>query len=458
MFELGNMISEVPGLYAEWINKISGGNDFLAGTLGVAGLGAITYVCRSIPIGIYNSIKRRIILSIIIDSVHEAYEPMLEKLQNYSGNIGSRDFTIEPNYDRNSKYLNSYKTISGIGTHFFFYKKSFFWYSIFDLDSAGVTMQKKRISIKTFGFNKTVLDNFLLSLEKKREANSTIFYNSNGRGDNPNYIGCMKSQSLDEICLDEDVRKYIKNILDTFVNNKKDIEKLGIPDKLVIVLHGEPGNGKSKLIPAIAKYLKKNINNINASGLKSADSFQKSIICTNEVHVLEDIHSVDSLVSKTCGVTYVKKINQVKNEKDTKNIKDNEIGNFFHIKLSEFLNVLNGSVPLDGQVIIMTTNYIDSLDQAILRPGRTDYVIQLPRIKPNTVNSWLKKKINNFDESKKFTKSVRGCDIGGLLQITKGDAKEIAKQIPIIEKKIPNEQNFNFNDANNMEFMRDNEK
>lgn len=448
-----DIVAEAPVVYTTWINKISGGNEFLAGTLGISALGAITYSLRSIPVTLHNIISRRLVVSMTIDSTATGYNALRTKLQSISGGFGSRDFTMVTNDERSSKYMNSFKSTCGLGSHYFFYKRVLFWYTISDLDSAGVTMQKKRIVLKAFSIGKSCIDDLLYTLEEPMEHNAINFYNCDGNGEQ-SHITCVRPQTLDEICLDNEVKKYIKQTLDDFKDSKDKKRKLGIPNKLVLLLHGEPGNGKSKLIPAIAQYLQRNVNNINVAGLRSADGFQKSIKYGNELHVLEDIHSLSTLKDSGSGVTYVKKENTSGAKKTQKrSTQKGEAENYSgNIELSEFLNILNGSVPLNGQVIVMTTNYIDDLDQAILRPGRTDHVIKLPRIKKETANKWLKEKIPGLHPSVGFTKAVRGCDLGGLLQVTNGDPDKIAIQIPVIDGKIPEEQFFNFNDANNIEF------
>jgi chaperone BCS1 len=45
--------------------------------------------------------------------------------------------------------------------------------------------------------------------------------------------------------------------------------------------------------------------------------------------------------------------------------------------MSGLLNILDGVASEEGRVVIMTTNHIESLDKAIIRPGRVDLKIEL---------------------------------------------------------------------------------
>lgn len=41
------------------------------------------------------------------------------------------------------------------------------------------------------------------------------------------------------------------------------------------------------------------------------------------------------------------------------------------------LNVLDGVVDTPGRIVVMTTNYPEALDAALIRPGRIDKIIYL---------------------------------------------------------------------------------
>jgi len=44
-----------------------------------------------------------------------------------------------------------------------------------------------------------------------------------------------------------------------------------------------------------------------------------------------------------------------------------------NLNLSCFLNILDGIIELHGIMIIMTTNYPEKIDEALIRPGRFDF-------------------------------------------------------------------------------------
>ena len=42
-----------------------------------------------------------------------------------------------------------------------------------------------------------------------------------------------------------------------------------------------------------------------------------------------------------------------------------------HLTLSGLLNALDGAAAAEGRVVLMTTNYVERLDAALIRPGRS---------------------------------------------------------------------------------------
>ena len=87
-----------------------------------------------------------------------------------------------------------------------------------------------------------------------------------------------------------------------------------------------------------------------------------------------------------------------KKEEVSKNKKDKD--NFVSISssdtcdtnnnLSYFLNMLDGLNECNGRIMIMTTNRIDYLDKAIIRPGRIDIKIKCGKCNIEDINGMLK--------------------------------------------------------------------
>ncbi len=56
-----------------------------------------------------------------------------------------------------------------------------------------------------------------------------------------------------------------------------------------------------------------------------------------------------------------------------------------NITFSGLLNAIDGIASQEGRLFVMTTNYYDRLDPALIRPGRVDRVIYFPLASKNQV-------------------------------------------------------------------------
>lgn len=209
-----------------------------------------------------------------------------------------------------------------------------------------------------------------------------------------------------------------------FINGKEIYRKIGKPYHLGIVLYGEPGCGKTSFINALANELGRSIKEINFSKLKTVEDLERSITCTeynsinmdyeNAIITFEDIDCATNivksrkLVDEENGVEKKAVASETDedegHETDLKNMvkalkklstkssgkKDSKSEDWMNfekidksdnkITLSNLLNILDGSREMPGRIIIITTNHIDWIDEALLREGRIDIRVEMKKI------------------------------------------------------------------------------
>ena len=188
-----------------------------------------------------------------------------------------------------------------------------------------------------------------------------------------------------------------------FLNNKEWYYKKGIPYNLGILLYGEPGCGKTRFIKQLMNYTGR-----HGIDIKLNDTFDfsklKDIIYNEEIEfeyvipqdkriiIFEDIDAIGNVikdrdildnVSKTQNADSDDEIQIIeKNKKLKQKIKKDIIQNDKKKNannLSYFLNILDGLNECSGRIIIMTTNKINHLDKALIRPGRIDIKINFTK-------------------------------------------------------------------------------
>ena len=178
------------------------------------------------------------------------------------------------------------------------------------------------------------------------------------------------SKSIDTLYLREADMAKLLTSLDQFRNKKEILKSLGLPNKLNVLLYGEPGTGKSTAIQAIATYLGRNIyyldlkNAVTNQDLQMMFEYVNKNVQNGGIIVIEDIDAMTDIVLKRESVAELR-VNQLVSSTDAK------------LSLEYLLNILQGTLTLDDSIFVVTTNHIDHLDPAFYRDGRFDVKIEL---------------------------------------------------------------------------------
>jgi len=201
--------------------------------------------------------------------------------------------------------------------------------------------------------------------------------------------------TFDNIFFNE--KELVYERLNFFMKNPEWYEKRGIPYKYGLMLYGDPGCGKTSLIKAIANFTKRHIVSINLNKIKTKRQLEmvfnslgindKKISNNNRIYVIEDIdcNGLEYLTERETSPDKEDKKDNKKKENTPENILANAIitssKEFSKLKnddinLSNLLEVLDGILEMYGRILIITTNYPEKLDKALVRPGRIDLKIE----------------------------------------------------------------------------------
>ncbi len=207
------------------------------------------------------------------------------------------------------------------------------------------------------------------------------------------------NKSLDNI-FGEDIPE-IKKRVDLFMNNKEWYESKGIPHTLGLLLHGEPGTGKSSCIKAIAKDTNRHIIQISLAKFTSQDQLNNlfftekievvadgqthfyNIPLNERIYIFEDIDCLSSVVErkKVDTTTQNSLISDMfGNPIRSDNNNNSDETNSKAITLNYLLNLFDGVLETPNRLLIMTTNHRSRLDPALIRPGRIDIDIEFGKL------------------------------------------------------------------------------
>lgn len=172
----------------------------------------------------------------------------------------------------------------------------------------------------------------------------------------------------------------------------------GIPYRRGYLLYGPPGTGKTSFVQALAGEMDFNIAMLSLSQRGLTDDLLNQLLVKvppRTVVLLEDADAafnnrqqVDAHGYSGASVTY-----------------------------SGLLNALDGVASAEERIIFMTTNHIDRLDDALIRPGRVDMAVHLGNATEDQMERlWERfyaEQDNNGDGRRRFIKEAKNHDLVG---------------------------------------------
>lgn len=356
-----------------WLNTVSQGNQMIAGAMALAMSGTVGFLATKLPMMVINFIKVQFITSMTLNNTEYEKNITFYKVSNFiksfTTEMGSRTLYLDTIWMDGK---NSLALTIGYGKHFFFYRKKFMWMVRDKIESSGSENQKEEITIYTFGRKHDIFHKFLEDNLPEEDKNKITISEYDGGWETRSKI---YKKGLDKLALNTDLKESFREEIEYFKTNKEVYLNLGLPYKMSWIFHGEPGNGKTSLIRALASDFDMNICLLSLSEM--TDKSLRAAINSapsNSIIAIEDFD----------GSFAVKK--RKSNPEAEESLFDALEA---PLTLSGVLNVLDGIVSLDGNIIILTTNHIENIDPAILREGRIDKKIELPKIDSESVKEYF---------------------------------------------------------------------
>lgn len=330
-------------------------------------IGGIAVYLRSIPVKIGGWIINQSTLFITVKDDDAVFawvkewfleQPFLKKIRRVD-----LDTTVQ---------ANKVVFVPAPGRHYFLYKHRPVIVDFTRNEKGnGYNKRIESFSFRIPGRNQKLLHEFIGGIAKshaaKAKEEAALFtFDDNYWGRRKNYV----PRSLDSIILgDGEVEKLLQDI-EVFRTSKARYIRLGIPYHRGYLFYGPPGTGKTSLASALAhafgiSIYALNLRQFNDNTLVAA----MHNVAPNSIILFEDIDCMGSGQIRE-GVPDPKRDEAVAEHPTTRR---ENISELLGVTLSGLLNVLDGFNAPENVIYIMTSNNIESLDPALLRPGRIDY-------------------------------------------------------------------------------------
>lgn len=277
-----------------------------------------------------------------------------------------------------------------MGQHWFWYKRHLLRFERCEGKSNGAIrtgVEAEELRISCFGRDPHILKELLRearSLYIQKDERKTIIYRAttsvSSYGADSYWTRCMSrpNRPFSTVILPEKTKDELIADAGDYLDarTRRWYANRGIPYRRGYLLYGPPGTGKSSLSLALAGYFRMKIYILSLSSTtlteeNLADLFND--LPNNCVVLLEDIDTA-GLTSTRDPSAYSNSTNDSNNSSQN-NDSNNSTSAQGQVSLSGLLNVLDGVAAKEGRVLIMTTNHVEKLDKALIRPGRIDMMV-----------------------------------------------------------------------------------
>lgn len=164
----------------------------------------------------------------------------------------------------------------------------------------------------------------------------------------------------------EDVKQLVKEVVELPLKYPEMFKEVGIEPPKGILLYGPPGTGKTLIAKAVA-------GETNATFIKLVASELAQKFVGEGARIVREVFALAR--KKAPSIILIDEIDAIAGKRmEVGTSGEREINR----TLTQLLAELDGFDPLDRVKVIATTNRLDVIDPALLRPGRFDRIIEVP--------------------------------------------------------------------------------
>lgn len=424
------MVAELYSWFTEIIHSIahdlSGGEPTAKGLVVVGLLGVVLASMRNLPVKVFELIKRKCSVSVRVEDswkgetrrMHRSLGAFIAENQVSKRFLCFSDDEVEGQFKKSDVSI-----VPDYSDGFFFYKGRPYFYTNNKASEQGAV--PANIMLTTIGKSVDVIWN-AVNLEARVNANNKTRNFYAPKKNEWEEIEAMGPSP--KIFLDPETKKKLDDKIDFFKNNESWYRERGISYKLLIILYGVPGTGKSSISRYVADRL-----GYSLGTLDSSIYFEESMRSATKRQMVVSVPDFDTMgFAKSRG-------DLEKDDEDTADLVDpngilkptsgkpkmTEISGALSLMtdlgsatLGRVLNLFQGDIPINNLVAVMSTNCIDNIDTALLRRGRCDLLLEIGLMKYSEINKFYQHhyKLDIDLPMEFFGCRIKACDVSGIFE------------------------------------------
>lgn len=347
-------------------------NPVFAGGIGLGGLGLAAAIARRSVIQGTSLIKRRLLVDLEISKQDDSYQSILAWLslpRPPAGFITAKISRIHHLSMRtisasshNGPARKQYFLQPGYGRHIIRHGKAYISVNREKQSSANLNTGEphETVTLTTLYAHRHVFEDIFAEahqLAASAQEGKTVMFTSRGM-EWARFGDPRLKRPLQSVVLDQGIKERILADVKDFMGRKEWYVDRGIPYRRGYLLYGPPGTGKSSFIQALAGELDFSVALINLS--------ERGMTDDKLSHLLTKLPPRSVLLLEDADAAF-------RNRRQV----DADGYSGGTVTFSGLLNALDGVAAGEERIAFLTTNHIDRLDEALIRPGRVDMTVRI---------------------------------------------------------------------------------
>lgn len=340
-------------------------NPLFSGLTGATVAGAVVVWFNRLPAILWRRLLSLVTVSVDLTSTDEAYEwiarwlastEYAKRCRRLTMSVISTAFDDRPRINLNTAEPVQFILFPALGVHLFRADGKWVWLTreTVDKQQGKTGRTAERMTLRVLGRNRgalmRILDTAYRMSVRVSENSVQIFTGEYGDW---SLATERPKRSIESVVLPRGMAEHLVEDLEHFLGAADWYAERGVPYRRGYLLYGPPGCGKTSIVLALASRFNMGVAVIN---LTAVQDDAQLLMCfrnapRNTFFLIEDIDAA-----------FVKR-----EHKDARGA-----------TFSGLLNAIDGIASRSGQVLFMTTNHIERLDEALIRPGRVDVRLHVP--------------------------------------------------------------------------------